>query len=138
MSLTTEQITQIAVQAALAAVAAAQSGGDVPPAEVGLAAKIDAADENEDREIAETFAAHDRELEQIAEATDKLLPLIMQARHLVVFSWLAKERGVSDAELLRQIVRAEMAGQLPAWREANGKGGSSTKSAETMARLKGE
>lgn len=96
------------------------------------------ADAAEEAEIAAVEADH-REKDRSADLlVNDLIPLIMQERHLLVFRWLAAARGVSQGELLRQIVRNEIARETPNWREAQGKGGKSTKSAATMARLKGD
>lgn len=136
MTLTPEQIADIAVKAALAAVTAA-TGGTVAAAPVEQESGYDdAADEAAALETIATNEAHAREADPIVA---ELLPLIMQDRHLIVFKWLAASRGVSDAELIRQVVRAAVALETPNWREAtSGKVGGSTKSAATMAALRGE
>lgn len=139
MSLTPEQIAAIATQAALAAVAAATGGtvAAVPSEPVVQEPEYDeAADEAAALETIEANEAQARAVEPIVA---ELLPLIMQERHLIVFRWLARERGVSDAELIRQVVRATVALETPNWREAtSGKISGSTKSAATMAALRGE
>lgn len=136
MSLTPEQIADIAVKAALAAVSAATGGAAVPPAAEVIEPTYDeAADELAAIETIKANEAHAREVEPII---SELLPRLMQERHLIVFRWLATARGVSEAELLRQIVRATVALETPNWREAQGMGGKSTKSVATMAALRGE
>lgn len=138
MSLTPEQIAAIATQAALAAVAAVTGGAvsAAPPSpEVQEPPYDEAADEAAALETIRENEAHAREIEPLAA---ELIPQLMQERHLIVFRWLALARGVSEAELLRQIVRSEVARETPNWREAQGMGGKSTKSAATMAALKGE
>lgn len=139
MSLTPEQIAAIATQAALAAVAAVTGGtvAAVPSEPVVQEPEYDeAADEAAALETIEANEAQARAVEPIVA---ELLPLIMQERHLIVFRWLARERGVSDAELIRQVVRATVALETPNWREAtSGKISGSTKSAATMAALRGE
>lgn len=136
MTLTPEQIADIAVKAALAAVTAA-TGGTVAAAPVEQESGYDdAADEAAALETIATNEAHARDADPIAA---ELLPLIMQERHLIVFRWLAQERGVSEAELLRQVVRATVALETPNWRLATqGKMGGSTKSAAVMAQMRGE
>ena len=138
MSLTPEQIAAIATQAALAAVAAV-TGGTVAasPAEPEKPEPVydEEADERGALETIRENEAHAREIEPLAA---ELIPKLMQERHLIVFRWLAFARGVSQSELLRQIVRAEVARETPNWREAQGMGGKSTKSAQTMAALRGE
>lgn len=136
MSLTPEQIAAIATQAALAAVAAV-TGGTAAAVPVTQEPEYDeAADEAAALQTIEENEAHSREADPIAA---ELLPLIMQERHLIVFRWLAQERGVSEAELLRQVVRATVASETPNWRLATqGKMGGSTKSAAVMAKLRGE
>lgn len=136
MSLTPEQIADIAVKAALAAVSEATGGAAVPPAAEVIEPTYDeAADELAAIETIKANEAHAREVEPII---SELLPRLMQERHLIVFRWLATARGVSEAELLRQIVRATVALETPNWREAQGMGGKSTKSVATMAALRGE
>lgn len=95
----------------------------------------EAADEAGALETIKENEARAREIEPLAA---ELIPQLMQERHLIVFRWLAAQRGITEAGLLRQIVRNAVALETPNWREAQGKGGSSTKSAATMAALKGE
>lgn len=137
MSLTPEQIAAIATQAALAAVAAVTGGSAAAPPVIQpqVPEYDEAADEAAALETIRENEAHAREIEPLAA---ELIPQLMQERHLIVFRWLAVARGVSEAELLRQIVRSEVARETPNWREAQGMGGKSTKSAATMAALKGE
>lgn len=137
MSLTPEQIAAIATQAALAAVAAVTGGSAAAsPVTTPQEPEYDeAADEAAAIETIKENEAHARAIEPLAA---EIIPQLMQERHLIVFRWLALARGVSEAELLRQIVRSEVARETPNWREAQGMGGKSTKSAATMAALKGE
>lgn len=139
MSLTPEQIAAIATQAALAAVAAV-TGGTVAAVPAEPEVQEPEYDEAADEAAAlETIEANEAQARAVEPIVAELLPLIMQERHLIVFRWLARERGVSDAELIRQVVRATVALETPNWREAtSGKISGSTKSAATMAALRGE
>ena len=132
--LTAEQIAEIATKAALAAVQAATAGAPTTPAK-----QAELPDDEADEAAARlTIEENERHYQGANELADKLLPMIMAARHREVFQWLARSRGVSEAELMRQVLRAEVARETPNWREAQGMGGSSTKNAATMARLRGE
>ena len=134
-ALTPEQIAQIATQAALAAVTAAMGGAQAPPSAVpSLEAVIDADDPEEQAAIESDAERERRKAARIDELVRELLPLLMQERHLIVFDWMA---GTDDyGRTLQKIVRQVIAAQTPLHREAMGKGGSSTKSAATMDRLK--
>lgn len=141
MSLTPEQIAAIATQAALAAVAAATGGtvAAVPSPSEPVVQEPEYDEAADEAAALETIEANEAQARAVEPIVAELLPLIMQERHLVVFRWLARERGVSDAELIRQVVRATVALETPNWREAtSGKISGSTKSAATMAALRGE
>ena len=137
MSLTAEQIAKIAADAAAAAIAAAL-GGVVPAAPAPAQQSElppDPADEAAAKASIEENERHHQEAEAVAA---ELLPMVMEPRHRVVFDWVAQSRGVSSATLIRQTLRSLVALETPNWREAQGKGGSSTKNANTMAALRGE
>lgn len=95
-------------------------------------------DSTADAEIAAVEKQHEARLMTAEELTTQLLPLIMQKRHLDVIEWLATARECSIAQCVVQILRAEVSRELPNYREAHGAGGASTKSAATMAKIKGE
>lgn len=135
MSLTPEEIADIAVKAALAAVQAVTAGAAAVPAKPVPELPDDPQDEAAARAV---IAENERQLQLANALSEELLTMIMQPRHLEVFNWLANVRGVSGADLMRQILRAEIARETPNWREAQGKGGGSTKSAATLAALKGQ
>lgn len=127
--LTPEQIAEIATKAALAAVQAATGGASAPPvADQELA--DDAAEEAAARAVIEQNEKAAAEIEAMA---DELIPHLMQARHLVVFQWSARARGVTVGGLLRQIVRAHVASETPSFREAQGGGGNSSRNIEVLS-----
>lgn len=85
------------------------------------------------REIAASKAEHAQRLQSADELAALLLPLVMQARHRVVFDWMCQSNGVTPAQAITQIIRAEVARQTPDWREAQGGGGTSSKNLEVLA-----
>lgn len=130
---------EIIAQAVAAALAAAGVGSAAPAAASPQQQKSDLPEDKEDEAAARaSIAANERKMEEVNVIAAEILPQIMQPRHLIVFKWLAQQRGVSEADLMRQVLRAEVARETPNWREAQGLGGASTKNAATMARLKGE
>lgn len=132
MSLTPEQIADIAVKAALAAVQAATAGAPAAPAS-------DLPDDKEDEaRAAQTIRENEEAIKAIETMAEDILPHLMQPRHLEVFNWIMAAKRVGRAELIRQILRAEVARELPNYREWQGKGGGSTKNAATMAAMRGD
>lgn len=129
-----EMIAQIAAQAAITAV---QAMGAAPAAPVAQARPaVDLPDDAEDEAAARAeIEANEAKKRHMAEMVETLLPELMQPRHLEVFRWLGKARGVADGILLQQIVRAEVMKNLNAFRESRGMGGGSTNNKETIAEL---
>lgn len=134
MTLTPEQIAQIASQAAMAAVQAAL-GGTLPatvPGEVSEPQEDDAA---ENAAIAAQQEEQKRQHARMQELVAELLPMVIAPRHQPVFDWLAEGHG-DHARAITVILRAEIMRVLPAFREAKGMGGSSTKNPEKLAAMK--
>lgn len=130
---------EIIAQAVAAALAAAGVGSAAPAASSPQQQKSDLPEDKEDEAAARaSIEANERKMQAVNDVAAEILPQMMAERHLIVFRWLAKERGISEADLMRQVLRAEVARETPNWREAQGLGGASTKNAATMARLKGE
>lgn len=128
MSLTPEQIAEIASKAALAAVSAALSG-NLPAAAPG-----DDAGElgDADKEVIKADNEHAaRDNARAAELARELIPLILQPRHLETFNWMA---GGGEAVRVVQIaVRNAVQKALPDYREAMGKGGSSSRDLASLS-----
>ncbi len=135
--MTPEQIAQIATQAAIAAVQAMGAATAAPVTPVAAAVELPP-DPEDEAAAAETISENEARIKSIDGLAEQLVSEIMQPRHAEVFDWCARSRGVSRAELFRQVVRSFVASETPNWRESKGMGGGSTKSAETMSRLKGE
>lgn len=68
--------------------------------------------------------------ERANELVKELIPLIMQPRHLEVFKWAAGNAWVAMVTL---VLRAEVKRLLPDYREAQGKGGSSSRNLEALS-----
>lgn len=56
----------------------------------------------------------------------------LEARHMEIFDWLCSA-GKRPSDLCRELMRNAVIAHRPAWREAQGKGGGSSKSVETLA-----
>jgi len=82
--------------------------------------------------IAAERKAHEQRLQSADELAALLLPLITQERHKQVFDWVCAASGVGPAVYMQQIVRAEIARQTPAFREARGGGGKSSRNIEAL------
>lgn len=126
--LTPEQIADIAVKAALAAVASATGSAPAPVD----ASPDDTGDEADDREIASQQAKQAETQHRIDELTEELIPLLFADRHKAVFDWLVRGSGGSAGRLVQVIIRSEISRRMPDYREAQGGGGSSSRNIETL------
>lgn len=81
--------------------------------------------------IAADRKAHAERIHTADELAGLLIPLITQARHKAVFDWAAA--GIGPAKYIEKIVRAEIARVSPAYREAMGGGGSSSRDLESLS-----
>lgn len=128
MSLTPQQIAEIATAAALAAVEAATSGA--PPAIV----PGETSEQDDDAAEREAVAQLEREATakrgEVRELVQRLIPLIMQPRHMEVFRWIS---GDSPEVAITQILRNEIMRRTPDYREAMGGGGKSSRNLEALA-----
>lgn len=125
MSLTTEELTELAVKAAVAAIQVAMGGAAASPV---VAEEPAAVEELADiRKMQEDDAARAARVQALV---SELLPLIMQARHLEVFRWAA---GGQEGRALTEVMRAHVARITPDYREAKGGGGASSRNVEALS-----
>lgn len=113
------------------------SGGSAGPAPVSQQQTAVQADPYDDAShiagIKAEQAKHEQRMQSADELATLLIPLIMQPRHKAVFDWLCRASGGTAAAVITSIVRAEVARQTPAWREANGGGGTTSRNLEALA-----
>lgn len=126
MSLTREQIAEIASTAAMAAVKAALGGAPAAPSEETPP------EDDGDKEVIRSDAEHAaRDQARAAELARELIPLILQPRHLDTFNWMAG--GGEAVRVVQMAVRNAVQKAMPDYREAMGKGGGSSRNLEALA-----
>lgn len=79
------------------------------------------------REIRDDERRHAEEIARVDELAAELIPLVMQARHQVVFDWMCQSRRATPGQVLIGILRSEIAAQGKNYREAIGGGGGSSR-----------
>lgn len=94
-----------------------------------VAAPVVASDETE--EELPTFDA--KEAETLEQMTIDIMPHLLEKRHLEIFDWLVKATRDKPGNILRSMVRAAVIRERPAWREASGYGGGSSKNLEVLS-----
>lgn len=144
MSLTPQQIAEIATAAALAAVEAATRGtpSAIVPGEISeegepkRARSVPAVPKEPDEDELEAAAVAELEKQnaakqgEVRELVERLIPLIMQPRHLEVFRWIS---GNNPERAITLILRNEIMRRTPDYREAMGGGGGSSRNLEALA-----
>lgn len=75
-----------------------------------------------------------REREEVEDrAANEAIAHLMDRRHKEIFDWLCRvQGGKRAAQLLKEILRSALIRERPAFREAQGKGGASSRNIETL------
>lgn len=127
MSLTPEQIAEIAAKAAMSAVQAAMGGAQAPSGVPVKTEDVSAEDQAEIRRAEQEQKANAARAEELIQ---ELIPLIMQPRHMEVFAWMT---GGDWLPAVVRILRAEIQRMTPDYREAKGGGGNSSRNLEALS-----
>ena len=136
MALTKKDLEIVAALVAQTVSAAIQTqGGAQAPSTVSPDEEPVEDDAAEEAAIAAQKQEQAREHARMVELVAELLPMVIAPRHQPVFEWLAAGHG-DHARAITVILRAEIMRVLPAFREAKGLGGSSTKNPEKLQEMK--
>lgn len=133
MAFSQEELDMIAAIAAKAAAAAIQGvAAASPAAPVAAPAEAEGEDAEDEEAARRSVAEQEAKIAALGEAVEEIIPQIMQPRHLEVWRFMMASRQLTAPELLRQIIRAEVARVTPDFREWRGGGGSSSRNIEAL------
>lgn len=91
-------------------------------------------DEPEDKidRAAELAKRREREAHE-DEVAAHVVDTLIDPRHLQILDWLARLQGKRQAQILKEILRSALIRERPAYREAHGGGGNSSRDAGALA-----
>lgn len=102
-------------------------------------AAVDEDDREDDREAARAAKQRQREREAEEDRAAVEALILIDPRHREIFDWLLRIEGKTAAQLLKEILRSALIRERPAYREAHGKGGNSSRDIGALAeRLPGK
>lgn len=84
------------------------------------------ADEEDDGDDLETDADRQRHADE-EEAADKAAELLIDKRHVEILDWLCRVQGKGRGQMIKELLRSVLIRERPAFREAQGKGGHSSR-----------
>lgn len=88
--------------------------------------------ELEAQQLAEAKELAAQHVQTMDQATENLLPIILQDRDFDVLNWMAASMQKTRGQLVQWIIRSHLAKQRVAYREALGGGGASSQNVETL------